>query len=660
MTEQLHALEENLDLGIVLPDGTRLSARFWLPQGSENSPVPAILEYLPYRKSDGTAARDDIMHPYFAERGYACLRVDARGCGDSEGLFEDEYSEQELQDGVDIIHWIAAQPWCTGKVGMQGISWGGFNSLQIAARNPSALKAVITIGSTVDRFADDIHYKGGVQLSENIGWAATAMSWFSMPPDPAIVGDRWRDMWLHRLENTPFLISRWLKHQNRDDYWKHGSVCEDFSSITAAVLAMGGLHDGYRNTMTHLAENITAPVKAIAGPWSHKYPHISTIEPSIGYLQEALRWWDHWLKEENTTVENDPAYRAYMMHSIKPSASIKARPGHWVKEQLWPSPSIRQTSYGLGPNTLGKSANFSATIGRALEVGNKCGEYFPFGFGPGELPEDQTQDDQHSLCFETEAQCSDLGILGAPSLKLTLSSDQKAAQLVARLSDVRPDGSAMLISLGLLNLRHRNSFEHPENLSPGEPVEIDLKLDQCAYHLPAGHRLRLALSNSYWPYAWPEGKNANLTITAGELTIPTRSVPDSDEWEFEPPYSPAGRKCHALEPALESKQRLTENNISTLTIIGDHGKTEDLHSGIITSSKTKECWTIDLRDPASASALLTWDRSFERDSVQVSTKLSTDMWADETHFYVSQILQAWQNTECVFEKKFEDKVPRYD
>ncbi|MEL7013153.1 MAG: CocE/NonD family hydrolase, partial [Pseudomonadota bacterium] len=229
------------DLGIPLPDGTRLSAALWLPDDAYENPVPAILEYLPYRKTDGTLERDHGMHPHFARNGYAAIRVDRRGCGDSEGLFDDEYSEEELKDGEDIIAWIAAQPWCTGAIGMQGISWGGFNGLQIAARRPDALKAVISIGTTVDRFHDDIHYKGGIQLSENVGWAATVLSWFSMPPDPQIRPD-WTEMWLDRMENTPFVADRWTRASDRDAYWKHGSICEDYRAIQAPVLVMGGLH----------------------------------------------------------------------------------------------------------------------------------------------------------------------------------------------------------------------------------------------------------------------------------------------------------------------------------------------------------------------------------------------------------------------------------
>ena len=659
MTGQLLAVDENTDLGITLPDGTRLSARVWIPSNAQSQPVPAILEYLPYRKSDGTAARDQIMHPYFAERGYACLRVDARGCGDSEGLFDDEYSEQELQDGVDIIEWIAAQPWCTGKVGMQGISWGGFNGLQIAARQPAALKAIITIGSTVDRYADDIHYKGGLQLTENIGWAATAMSWFSMPPDPAIVGDRWREMWLHRLHNTPFLASTWLSHPNRDSYWQHGSICEDYGSIKAAVLSIGGLHDGYRNTMAHLLENLDAPVKGIAGPWNHKYPHISNIAPAIGYLQEAMRWWDHWLKGKDTGVQDDPAYRAYVMDSTTPNQSLHERSGRWVAEQHWPSENIQATPLYLGDGTLGAAQPFEATVGESLACGHNCGEFFPFGFGPGELPDDQSQDDALSLCFESIVQPVAVELLGAPKLMLRLSSDQPRAQIIARLCDVRPDGSSMLIGLGLLNLRHRNSFEHPEDLVADQFVDIELTLDQCAYRLPAGHRLRLALSSSYWPYSWPEAAAFSLKVNAGCLTLPTRVDTDGQTWEFEPAYLPEPRKSHALTPIIESKERTVDGLIDTLRITGDDGKHEDLQSGIITSSELEELWTINHSDPASAKAQITWQRSFGREEWAVRTRLLSELQGDDEHWNVRQVLQAWEGDELVFEREFEDRVPRH-
>ncbi|MDP4623047.1 MAG: CocE/NonD family hydrolase, partial [Hydrogenophaga sp.] len=191
---------------LTLSDGTRLAMRLWLPTDATDHPVPALLEYLPYRKRDGTVVRDALTHPYLAGHGYACVRVDIRGNGDSDGLMDDEYTPQELSDALEVIAWLSAQPWCSGKVGMFGISWGGFNALQVAALRPPALAAIVTLCSTDDRYEDDIHYTGGTLLNENMGWAATMLAYSSRPPDPLIVGDRWREMWLARLEHEPFLI----------------------------------------------------------------------------------------------------------------------------------------------------------------------------------------------------------------------------------------------------------------------------------------------------------------------------------------------------------------------------------------------------------------------------------------------------------------------
>jgi uncharacterized protein len=209
---------------IPLTDGTALAGRIWLPDDAEQHPVPAILEYLPYRKRDGTYERDALTHPYLAGHGYACVRVDIRGSGESGGLLFDEYAMQEQDDGIEVIAWLAAQPWCSGAVGMMGISWGGFNSLQIAARRPPALKAIVTICSTYpsggaspdaycstdDRYADDAHYMGGTLLTAGLEWAAFFFGSMCLPPDPILVGDGWRAMWRERLQHIPLFFELWL------------------------------------------------------------------------------------------------------------------------------------------------------------------------------------------------------------------------------------------------------------------------------------------------------------------------------------------------------------------------------------------------------------------------------------------------------------------
>ncbi|MGD2116459.1 MAG: CocE/NonD family hydrolase, partial [Acidobacteriota bacterium] len=321
---------------IPLSDGTRLAARIWLPDDADEHPVPAILEYLPYRKRDFTRARDEPMHRYFAGHGYAAVRVDLRGAGDSDGLLTDEYTEQELDDAVEVIAWLAEQPWCSGAVGMMGISWGGFNSLQVAARRPPALGAVITLCSTDDRYADDAHYMGGCLLNENLTWGSVLLTFNAYPPDPALVGARWRRMWLERMEATPLFPEVWMRHPWRDAYWRHGSVCEDFAAVACPVYAIGGWADGYSNAVPRLLAGLSVPRKGLIGPWSHAFPHDAVPGPSIGFLQEALRWWDQWLAGRETGILDEPMLRVWMQESVPPRPTYADRPGRWVAETAWP------------------------------------------------------------------------------------------------------------------------------------------------------------------------------------------------------------------------------------------------------------------------------------------------------------------------------------
>ena len=312
---------------IELADGCRLAARIWLPADAEADPVPAILEYLPYRKRDGTSQRDALTHPYFAGHGYACVRVDMRGNGEFDGLMLDEYTEQEQDDALEVIDWIARQPWCTGAVGMIGISWGGFNGLQVAARRPPALKAVITLCSTDDRYADDIHFMGGCLLNDNLSWASTMFAYSSRPPDPALVGERWRELWLHRLENTVLLVEEWLRHQRRDRQWRHGSVCEDFDAIQCPVYAVGGWADGYSNAIPRLLAGLQraeegpdrplgAPIPALrhARPPDRLSPGVPAL---VGPLAEGHR----------TGIMAEPMYRVWLQESVPPRASLRRAPG---------------------------------------------------------------------------------------------------------------------------------------------------------------------------------------------------------------------------------------------------------------------------------------------------------------------------------------------
>lgn len=655
---------------ITMPDGCELSARIWIPEDAEVSPVPAIIEHLPYRKRDGTIARDSMNHPWFAGHGYACIRVDMRGNGDSQGLMDDEYTEQELLDACSVIQWAAEQPWCTGTTGMMGISWGGFNALQVASLKPSALKAIITVCSTVDRFADDIHFKGGCLLGENIGWAANMLSYSSRPPDPLLVGDQWRELWLSRLENMPFLATTWLDRQTRDEYWKHGSVCEDYTSIDAAVLSIGGWHDGYRNTISHLVENLSAPVKGIVGPWIHKYPHYAAPAPRIGFLQESLRWWDHWLKGIDTGADELPAYRAYLMDGLPPAPWYDERPGRWIAEDNWPSKNIGKQSYdATNDNTLqlvndhdnASSAELTTiAINSKANCGSGTGEYFPFTFGP-ELPDDQSDDDALSCCFNTDVQSDVIDIVGAPVVKFTCSVDKPLAHLTFRLCDIQPDGSSTLITMGMLNLTHAQSHEFPERITINKPFQANLTLDQVAYRLPAGHKLRLSISSAYWPFLWPSPETATVKLYKVTLSLPKRlSKATKHECAFDAPETASGWEHEVIREASSTREHTTapETGLNITRIHNDFGQNRDADHQLISGSKMSEQYCIHPDDPTSATVDINWEQALARNEWAIKTAATMHMHSDVDWFYITGSLTAWENDAVVFHRDYDEKVER--
>ncbi len=663
------AVVEDPDVGIVLSDGCRLSARIWRAAGAGR--VPAVLEYIPYRKRDGTLPRDEMMHPYVAGQGYACVRVDMRGNGDSDGVMTDEYTVQELADACEVIAWLAAQEWCSGAVGMMGKSWGGFNCLQTAFLQPPALKAVISVCATTDRFADDVHFKGGCLLGENFGWGAVMLSYSSRPPDPVLRAD-WREVWLARLEAEPWLAPRWAALQERGDYWAHGSVCEDYSRLAVPVLSWGGWADGYMNAVSALVQN--AGAKGIVGPWVHQYPHTAVPGPQVGFLQEAVRWWDRWLKGVANGAEGDPAYRAYMIHSEAPDASSAYRAGHWVAEATWPSARVRREVLGLRaaasaagvshPRTpagyLGQEErdSFLVPVATPQHLGLLAGEFFPMGLN-AEMPGDQRSDDGLSACFDGDVLGEPLDLLGAARVSLTVASDQPLGFVVARLCDVGPDGRSVRIAHGMLNLCHRDSRAEPAPMVPGQAVEVAFDLDQMAYRVAAGHRVRLALSNSYWPFVWPSPVAGVLSVTGGALDLP---VHRGSEAEWVPPEAEGARGwSHRVVRKTASVRRIeTEllSGITALVVEEDGGDVENLDHALISGETMKERWEVHPDDPLQARATQFWEQRLSRGDWAVRTVAEAEMTATATHLVMRASLTAWEGGVQVFNRQFHDEVPR--
>lgn len=656
---------------IRMADGVELSARIWLPARARERPVPAIFEYIPYRKRFATAARDEMTHGWLAGHGYACVRVDIRGSGESEGVLQDEYLPQELDDGVAIIDWIAKQPWCDGNVGMMGISWGGFNALQIAALQPAPLKAVMACSATDDRYADDVHHMGGCLLGDNLSWASVMFAYNSLPPDPVLVGDKWRRMWFDRLEGSGFWLDTWLRHQRRDAYWRHGSICEDYPAVRIPVMTVSGWADGYTNAVFRMLENLDAPRRGLVGPWAHTYPHLGKPGPAIDFLTELKRWWDHWLRGEDTGVMDEPMLVAWMQDSEPPTTSYAERSGRWVAETGWPSANVGTRRFALRERSLPDfdEAPPADPPGQAIQsplsLGLFGGKWCSYASGP-DLAHDQRQEDGGALVFETEPLSEPIEILGAAVVKLAVSVDRPVAMIAARLSDVLPDGSATRFTYGLLNLTHRNSRAHPEHMEPGRVETIELMLNHIGQRIPAGHRLRLSLSTSYWPLAWPPPEPVCLDVhfAGSVLEIPVRrSQPGGDRAiDLGAPQAARPNRRVLIEPEQHDwfVHRNLARDSSELEVIDDRGTHRHEHSGLIVGTRAVERYASERDDFGSVRGETHWTRTLgrEEDGWSVRTETRTTLGSDAGSFHLQGDIDAYEGDDRVFCRTWRCSIPR--
>ena len=671
-TKRGRAFPQNVEclehVTIPLSDGTNLAAKIWLPEHAEAQPVPAILEYIPYRKRDIKAYRDSITHPYFAGHGYAGIRVDLRGSGDSEGVLQDEYLQQELDDGVEVIKWIAQQPWCDGSVGMIGISWGGFNGLQIAAMQPEELKAVITLCSTDDRYADDVHYMGGCLLTDNLSWASTMFLYNSCPPDPALAGDNWMDLWKERLKGSGLWLKKWLEHQHRDEYWKHGSVCEDFSAIRCPVFAVSGWADGYSNAVFRLLQNLDVPRKGLIGAWGHQYPHLVNLNQGrIDFLNQCVRWWDQWLKGASTAIMDEPMLTVWMQDHISPLAT-ENRPGRWVGEDEWPSDNIQDFEYRLQPSQLlpwndSEEEENVMTIQSPLSVGLFGGKWCSYS-ADTDLPNDQREEDGGALIFDTAPLEEDLEILGSPEVEIELSSNRPVAMVAARLSDVAPDDNATRVTYGLLNLTHRNSHEEPEPLEPGKRYRIKVQMNDVAQVFRKGHSIRLALSTSYWPLAWAPPEPVRLTIIGGKsmLRLPMRLSDD-----IQKPMPVFGEPDGAIpidKSVLRAPDRswtVTRDLAKNLTSL-DVSKDDGLYhlDGInwTVGKRIEEHYSHYNNDFESLKGETRTECQFQRGNRQLRAVTRTILTSTKDEFKIIADLDAYDGKKRVYSQSWDETIPR--
>lgn len=638
--------------------GLKLAARLWLPRGAPGERFPVVFEYIPYRTHDSYRLIDDHWGPQLAAGGVAFARVDIRGSGDSDGLLADEYLASEQQDGVEIIAWLAAQAWCNGHVGMRGLSWGGFSTLQVAALAPPALKAIMPMCATDMRFWNDAHYVGGAPGLTNLKWAAGFECVMSGPPDPAIVGDRWDAMWRARLDATPSIAARWLSHQSNDAYWRHGSVGLDPAAIKCPVYLVDGWADSYAESAERLLRAIKTPKKALFGPWGHIYPDLGRPGPGLDWAFEELRWWRHWLAGEDTGVMDGPSFRFYMPYATPAETAMKELPGRWASEAAWPSPNIRPRTFYLAPGRL-QTAQPSPS--RLTYVGDQIvglckPEWIPYAVA--ELPRDQRPDDARSLVFDTAPLTEPLEIVGIPNLRLSLASDRPVAKVVVRLCEVAADGASWLVTAGLLNLAFREGpTAEPTPLAPGQVLDVDVPLTVIAHRFKPGSVIRIAVSESLWPLVWPSPETVTLDLRLGEarLTLPVRPIPAAEAAIDIPVTHNAFSRG---EPSLDIDP---QDPAGWVRVRGVWPDQPFVVPGVGTElSGSGPDMQLEMRagDPASCKWSVTQTSRFKRGDWDCEIRVDIEMRSDHGHYRVNERLSAFKNGVPILQRERNDTIER--
>lgn len=636
---------------IEMSDGIKLSAKLWQPKNMEGRTKGAVLEYLPYRKDEFTALRDEIRHKYFAGFGYTSIRVDIRGTGDSEGIIEDEYPQQEQDDALEIISWIENQSWSNGSVAMIGKSWGGFNGLQVAAHQPEALKTIITLCSTDDRYADDVHYRGGTMMaSDMLWWGSTMFAYNARPPFPKFVGEQWYRMWLDRMENTPPFVEEWVSHQTRDAYWKHGSVCEDYSDIRIPVLTMSGWADGYTDAVFRLMNNLDVPKKGIIGPWAHEFPDMAIPGPQIGYLQEVIEWLDKWMNVDED-VEHKDEFLVYLQDSVKPATSYDYRAGRWL-DLLQEATETKD---------LFQSFSGEAKLKNSQHHGLYSGVFCPFG-QDGDLPDDQTIDNALATSFILEPQEHPLNIVGKPIVKMQVKSDVEEANVHVRITDVHENGEKTLVTMGQVNLNHYRSHEFPENLPLEEYIDVEFTLDAIGYQIPEGHSIEISIAPTYWPQIWPSKQNANLTVNLLESKLIIPVIGEFKEMMMKHQQSetaaPLDKVIHREGSRTRDViKRLTEDKW-VLEDYSDEGLRTLTDLNITYGTENRNVYTIRENDPLSARVECDWKVVLQDDDIDTEMRTRSVMSCDEDYYYLFNELVAFNNGEACFSKTWKKQISR--
>ena len=679
-SQPIHRVAALRDVRIRVSDGLELSANLWLPEplpdGTGPQLFPAILEMIPYRKDDWRAASDQSRGEWLAARGYALCRLDVRGTGSSPGIALDEYTPRETQDGYDAVEWLAGQSWCNGKVGMWGISYGGFTSIQVALLHPPHLAAIVPVMATDDRYTDDVHYIGGcATVSELSQYAVSMVGMNAMPPRADFRGAGWALEWRERLEQTPIWLFEWLRQQHDGPYWRQGSLAPHWDRLTTPTFLIGGWMDEYVDAALRMLERCTnAPRRALIGNWVHALPDDAYPGPNLDWYHEMVRFFDHWLKGEDNGVMDEPGLVAFRHEWAEPEPFPTAWPGDWIAEDAWPPDDLQSMTLHLASGEVPLAGRLSdrPSLEPTVEqfrhratVGTRAGLSWGAGGQPNGVARDLRPDDSLVPTFTSEPLAADLDVAGVASVVLDWESPVPVATAVVRLQDIAPDGTPFQVSAGILNLTHRGSHANPEPLDAGAVATFRIEMRSTAHRFRAGHRIRLSVASSMWPVVWPSPFAAEYRLhlgSAGESRLILPVLPAGRRSSEVPPFktTPAGLRVigsyRGDPPTWQVIEDVIDGSVTVVTSEFGESTLPDGRSTLYTGERLE--MTARDADPAHARMHNEVVYRLREDGSEVLIEANGTTRTTETDFHMNVGLRVTLDGAPFFERGWLETIPR--
>ncbi len=645
---------------LIMPDGGRLAVTWWSPTPKVHGErFPALLELLPYRKDDSFYARDFPLYDYFARRGFLLAKVDIRGTGGSSGRVPPrEYSEQELDDAVDIIAQLARHPASNGNVGMWGISWGGFNAIQVAMRRPPGLRAIMALHASDDLFHDDVRYIDGglhidpytLQIDHENGLPRT--------PSYALDSAYFRD----RFEAYPWVLT-YLKQPVDGEFWRRNGLRYRPEALEIPAYFIGGLLDGYRDTPIRALEYLSAPVKVEIGPWVHAWPDDGTPGPNYEWRSRAVRWWNHWLRGQDSGLLDEPRLLVYQRSGHGPDRTLAETPGAWRFED-WPVAGGRREAWrfaaggrlvrgGAKPTGLDSTATIRYFPGSGVMAGDWWGE--PTG--------DMRADDAGGLVFDGPALDEPVTVLGMPRVRLRFTAGAALANWTARLEDVTPDGQVALVTGGVINATHHRSTVTPERLVPGQSYDLAWDLHFTTWTFQQGHRIRVAVSNAQFPMIWPSPYPMVSRVWLGDSTSSLELPIAAGVGRYPAPVLPAPepRAVRSDVTDLDAQpgiERISYDPLTGRTTLEWSSPAAWTIGKIRYDYTEREVYATFDRDPANSTFRGVATHRIRPPGRDILLETEIDIRSDTSHFHVTVTRRLALHGKPVRRKQWQEAIPR--